>query len=117
VTQHLPTGYVFNPDNPRAPTHEQWLTMNPAERERVDAMLPASMPSKQEAEQLRAELEQRTAALGEALAEQTRLREEEQRGREEEQRGREEEHRGREDAERRLAEALAEIARLKKPPE
>jgi hypothetical protein len=96
VTQHLPTGYVFNPDNPRAPTHEQWLTMNPAERERVDAMLPASMPTLDEAARLRAEFEQRTAALGEALAE---------------------EKHNREDAERRLAEALAEIARLKKPPE
>ena len=44
MTQRLPTGYVFNPDNPRAPTHEQWLTMNPTERERVDAMLPARLP-------------------------------------------------------------------------
>lgn len=44
VTQHLPTGYVFNPDDPRAPTHEQWIAMKPAERESVVAMLPARVP-------------------------------------------------------------------------
>lgn len=44
MTQHLPTGYVFNADDPRAPTHEQWTAMNPAERERVVAMLPARVP-------------------------------------------------------------------------
>ena len=44
MTQHLPSGYVFNPDDPRAPTHEQWTAMSPAERERVEAMLPARVP-------------------------------------------------------------------------
>ena len=94
VTQHLPGGYVFDLDDPRAPTHAQWEAMSPAERERVAAMLPARVPD--EAERLREELEQRAGALAAELAD---------------------EKHGREDAERRLAEALAEIARLKKAPE
>jgi Uma2 family endonuclease len=44
VVQQLPTGYVLDLADPRAPTHEQWLLMSPAERERVVAMLPASLP-------------------------------------------------------------------------
>jgi Uma2 family endonuclease len=44
VVQRLPTGYVLDPVDPRAPTHEQWALMSPAERERVVAMLPARIP-------------------------------------------------------------------------
>jgi Uma2 family endonuclease len=44
VTQHLPTGYVFNPEDPRAPTHAQWEAMTPAERDSVVATLPARVP-------------------------------------------------------------------------
>ena len=44
MVQHLPTGYALDLADPRAPTHEQWLLMIPAERERVVAMLPARLP-------------------------------------------------------------------------
>jgi Uma2 family endonuclease len=44
VVQRLPTGYVLDPGDPRAPTHEQWELMSPPERERVVAMLPARDP-------------------------------------------------------------------------
>jgi hypothetical protein len=44
VTQHLPTSYVFDAADPRAPSHEQWNAMAPAERARVVAMLPARVP-------------------------------------------------------------------------
>jgi predicted Fe-S protein YdhL (DUF1289 family) len=108
VTQHLPTGYVFDPDDPRAPTHAQWEAMTAAERDRVVAMLPARVPI--EAERLREELEQRAGALAVELAEERLTRAEADRTIEDER------HR-REEAERRLAEALAEIARLKKAPE
>lgn len=44
MVQRLPAGYVLDPVDPRAPTHEQWALMSPAERERVVAMLPARIP-------------------------------------------------------------------------
>lgn len=44
VVQQLPTGYALDLDDPRAPTHDQWALMSPAERERVVAMLPARVP-------------------------------------------------------------------------
>jgi Uma2 family endonuclease len=44
VVQRLPTGYVFDPADPRAPATEQWESMLPDERARVLAMLPAGMP-------------------------------------------------------------------------
>jgi Uma2 family endonuclease len=44
VVQHLPAGYVFDPTDPRAPTHQQWEAMTPAERARVLDMLPTSLP-------------------------------------------------------------------------
>jgi hypothetical protein len=85
VVQQLPVGYVFDPEDPRAPSVEQWDRMRPEERDRVVAMLP---PAERLAEDL---------AL--KLAEEQRLREDEQRLREE--------------VEGQLAEARAEIERLK----
>jgi Uma2 family endonuclease len=36
-------GYAFDPADPRAPTHEEWMMMSPPERERVVATLPARL--------------------------------------------------------------------------
>ena len=44
MTQHLPTSYVFNAADPRAPSHEQWSAMAPVERARVVAILPPRVP-------------------------------------------------------------------------
>ena len=44
VVQPLPTGYVFDPADPRAPAIDQWERMPPDERARVVAMLPAEVP-------------------------------------------------------------------------
>jgi Uma2 family endonuclease len=44
VVQRLPTGYVFDPADPRAPSLEQWARMLPDERARVVAMLPIEVP-------------------------------------------------------------------------
>jgi Uma2 family endonuclease len=44
VVQHLATGYVFDPSDPRAPALDQWERMTPDERARVVAMLPAEVP-------------------------------------------------------------------------
>ena len=44
MVQRLPTGYVFDPADPRAPAVEQWQQMPPDERARVVAMLPAEVP-------------------------------------------------------------------------
>jgi Uma2 family endonuclease len=44
MVQALPAGYVLDPADPRAPTHEQWVAMTPAERTRVIDMLPTSLP-------------------------------------------------------------------------
>jgi hypothetical protein len=44
MAQHLPGGYVFDPEDPRAPTDEQWAAMTAAERARVVSMLPAEVP-------------------------------------------------------------------------
>jgi Uma2 family endonuclease len=44
VVQRLPSGYVFDPEDPRAPAVEQWEQMLPDERARVLAMLPAEVP-------------------------------------------------------------------------
>ncbi len=41
VVQHIPTGYVFDLNDPRAPTHEQWEQMSPVERARAIALLPS----------------------------------------------------------------------------
>jgi Uma2 family endonuclease len=38
-------GYVFDPEDPRAPTHEQWTRMSQDERSRVVEMLPTSLPT------------------------------------------------------------------------
>jgi Uma2 family endonuclease len=44
VVQRLPTGYVFDPADPRAPAVDQWERMLPDERARVVAMLPVEVP-------------------------------------------------------------------------
>jgi Uma2 family endonuclease len=44
MVQRLPTGYVFDPEDPRAPAVEQWAQMPPDERAQVVAMLPAEVP-------------------------------------------------------------------------
>jgi len=44
MVQPLPTGYVFNPADPRAPAMDQWERMLPDERARVVAMLPVEVP-------------------------------------------------------------------------
>jgi Uma2 family endonuclease len=64
-------------------------------------------------EQMVEQVEARSAELEQQLAEEQRLRAEEQRLRAEEQRLRTEEQQHREEAERRLAEALAELERLR----
>ena len=44
MVQRLPSGYVFDPADPRAPAVEQWERMLPDERARVLAMLPVDVP-------------------------------------------------------------------------
>ena len=44
MVQQLPTGYVLDPADPRAPSEEQWALMSPAERAQVVAMLPSHIP-------------------------------------------------------------------------
>jgi Uma2 family endonuclease len=44
MSQRLPTAWVFDPDDPRAPTAEQWERMTPEERARVVAILPPDLP-------------------------------------------------------------------------
>jgi Uma2 family endonuclease len=44
VAQLLPTGYLLDPSDPRAPTLDQWERMPPDERARVVAMLPVEVP-------------------------------------------------------------------------
>ncbi|AUX46824.1 hypothetical protein SOCE26_083330 [Sorangium cellulosum] len=44
MVQPLPSGYFFDPADPRAPTSDQWARMTPAERARVVDMLPAEVP-------------------------------------------------------------------------
>ena len=44
MVQRLPTAYVFDPEDPRAPALDQWERMSPDERARVVAMLPAELP-------------------------------------------------------------------------
>lgn len=44
MSQRVPSGWEFDPDDPRAPTTEQWQRMTPEEREHVVAMLPPDLP-------------------------------------------------------------------------
>jgi hypothetical protein len=44
MAQPLPSGYLFDPEDPRAPALDQWNQMLPDERARVVAMLPAEVP-------------------------------------------------------------------------
>jgi Uma2 family endonuclease len=41
MVQSLPVGYVFDPDDPRAPTMEQWDRMSRVERAHVKELLPS----------------------------------------------------------------------------
>jgi Uma2 family endonuclease len=41
MATRLPSGYVFDPADPRAPSDEQWERMTPEERQRVVEMLPS----------------------------------------------------------------------------
>jgi Uma2 family endonuclease len=41
MVQSLPVGYVFEPDDPRAPTMEQWDRMSRVERDHVKELLPS----------------------------------------------------------------------------
>ena len=44
MVQRLPTAYLFDPDDPRAPSVDQWAQMPLDERARVVAMLPTEVP-------------------------------------------------------------------------
>jgi len=44
MVRRLPTGYVFDPADPRAPSVDQWERMLPDERALVVAMLPTEVP-------------------------------------------------------------------------
>jgi len=44
MVQHIPAAYVLDPEDPRAPTREQWDAMTPRERDRVIDALPTSLP-------------------------------------------------------------------------
>jgi Uma2 family endonuclease len=44
VVQRFSGGYVFDPEDPRAPTREQWALMTPVERDRIVDMLPTDLP-------------------------------------------------------------------------
>jgi hypothetical protein len=39
-----PEPYVVDPDDPRAPSEEQWARMSPVERARVVEALPSEVP-------------------------------------------------------------------------
>ncbi|MEP7120031.1 MAG: hypothetical protein ABJE95_03935 [Byssovorax sp.] len=137
MVQHLSTGYIFDPADPRAPSNEQWARMSAIDRERAVALLPSEDTT---SEALAREIidgsaewhfiagttpieraQEQIACLESMLHEVLAHKEDAQRRAEEleeqlveEHRLREEEHRLREDAEQRLAEALAEIERLKR---
>ncbi len=85
--------YRIDPDAPRAPTQELWDALSPEERQRIVDSLPSQL-------QYRAErVDASRAELVQQLAEESRLRTQETQRRE--------------DAERKLAEALAELERLR----
>jgi Uma2 family endonuclease len=44
MAQLLPSAYVLDPNDPRAPTHEQWEAMSVEERARIVDALPTSLP-------------------------------------------------------------------------
>ena len=44
MVQPFSASYAFDPEDPRAPTHEQWDLMTAAERTRVVDILPVSLP-------------------------------------------------------------------------
>jgi hypothetical protein len=93
--------YVVDPLDPRAPPAELWDRMTPEERERVVVTLPV-ISHKEDLERL--------------LAEERAAHEEDRVALEAARTAREEERVARESLEVKLAEALAEIARLEGTP-
>jgi len=91
MVQPFSAGCVFDADDPRAPSTEQWKRMTEEERDRVVAMLPPHVPLAVQVAEARAMLVER---------------------REEARHRREAEQRRYEELQRELAEARAEIARL-----
>jgi len=91
MSQSLP--FLMDPDDPRAPTEEQWAGMSDKERARVVAMLPSEVEQKRE------------------RAEQERERAEQERERAEQERERAEQER--DEALRKLALVEAELAKLR----
>ena len=102
--------YRINPDDPRAPPQEVWDRMTAEEREALLASLPSEFPVTKEAalegdelirmlERIVDQLDEHNAELQRQLIKEQLLRVEEQQQREE--------------AERRLAQALAELERLR----
>jgi hypothetical protein len=99
MRQALEHGYAFDPDDPRAPSEAAWERMTDEERARVVDMLPSELePPKGDphrvAVELRAEAEAKRAEAEASRAEA--------------------EARRASDLERQLAEALAEIERLRR---
>jgi chromosome segregation ATPase len=130
MVQHLSTGYIFDPADPRAPSTEQWVQMSPVDRDRAIALLPSEaatseayareiiegssewrfLPGTTPIERAQEQIAHLESRLNEAF-----LRNEDAQRRAEELEGKlAEEHRLRKEAEHRLAEALAEIERLKR---
>lgn len=109
VVQHLLTGYIFDPADPRAPSAEQWAQMTPIDRERASSLLPSEDTTTEEmaSEILEGSSEwcflEGTTPIERAMKEiahlESKLSEALARNQE---------------AERRLSEALAEIERLKR---
>jgi len=85
--------------------------MSDAERARVVESLPSEFPVRESAPP---EGDPHREEHRQALEEAERRRDQAERAREEERRAREEERRAREEAEHKLAEALAEIERLRR---
>jgi hypothetical protein len=44
MAQRMPSSYELNPSDPRAPSQAEWDEMTPAERKRVEQMLPSLVP-------------------------------------------------------------------------
>ena len=98
------TPYLVDPNDPRAPSQSVWDRMSDAERARVVESLPSEFPVRESAPpEGDPHREEQRQALEEA-----------ERRRDQAERAREEERRAREEAEHKLAQALAEIERLRR---